>query len=397
MNKFDVRVAFLDGYLVYGGSVKVSYATSLMFNDMGIKTTFFSPGYYDEKNWVLPNDGMSEIVVVPEKRNLFSESNVELIIKHILDKDIKILFITMPCSTIPSQIKEQTNCKIIYWLHSQPFWEIIDKFERAKERGKLSIKKWVEWQFFMKPTQKWKGRYERKIKKTYRNQLDAVDKYIVLCPQYKIQLIDTFNLSNETASKIEPVINTLTINLNPILNKKKEIVYLGRLSHTEKRVDRLLKAWLLIAGRLPEWQLKIYGSGPDEWMIKRQIEQNNIPRVELCGYAKNPQVVYDSASILCLSSTYEGFPLVLTEAQNNGVVPIAFNSFGAAEYIIGENQEYGRLIPPFDIDAYADALYELCTNSALRGSMQEACLTKRYDYEEVQNIPVWQRIISELI
>ena len=236
MNKKDIRVAFLDGYLVYGGSVKVSYATSLLFKEMGIKTTFFSPGYYDKENWVLPNDGISEIVVLPEKVDLFKENNIDLIIEHIREKDIKILFIPMPCSGIPTKIKEQTNCKIVYWLHSQPFWEIIDRFERAKERGKLSIKKWIEWQFFIKPMDKWTGRYERKIKEINRKQLEDVDKYIVLCPQYKQLLIDTFNLDRGTALKIEPIINTLNINPNPILQKKKEIVYIGRLSHTEKEL-----------------------------------------------------------------------------------------------------------------------------------------------------------------
>lgn len=397
MNNHNIRVAFLDGYLVYGGSVKVSYATTLLFKEMGIKTTFFSPGYYDKENWVLPNDGMSEIVVLPEKRDLFKENNIELIIEHIRKKEIKILFITMPCSKIPYKIKEQTNCKIVYWLHSQPFWEIIDKFERAKERGKLSIKKWIEWQFFVKPIDKWTGRYERKIKDIYRKQLESVDKYIVLCPQYKRQLIDTLNLDRETALKIEPVINTLTVNPNPVLQKQKEIVYISRLDHVQKRIDPLLTIWLMISDKLPDWQLKIYGSGADEWMLIKQIEQNHIPRVKLCGYTDNTQEVYDKASILCLTSAHEGFPLVLTEAQNNGVVPMAFNSYGAAEYIIGKNQEYGRLITPFDIEEYANRLYELCINDTLRAKLQQACLKKRYDYQDHQNRKVWKRIISELI
>ena len=154
--------------------------------------------------------------------------------------------------------------------------------------------------------------------------------------------------------------------------------------------------WSKIANELSEWNLKIYGSGPDEWMIRKQIEQNRIPKVKLCGYTTNTQKVYDRASILCLTSTYEGFPLVLTEAQNNGVVPMVFNSYGSAEYIIGKNQEYGRLITPFDMEEYANRLFELCTNEVLRAELQEACLKKRYDYQDSQNREVWQRIISEL-
>lgn len=59
-------------------------------------------------------------------------------------------------------------------------------------------------------------------------------------------------------------------------------------------------------------------------MLRKQIKKQNIKQVTLCGYTSDPQEVYKDASILCLTSSFEGWGLVLAEAHNNGVVPIAF-------------------------------------------------------------------------
>jgi glycosyltransferase involved in cell wall biosynthesis len=45
-----------------------------------------------------------------------------------------------------------------------------------------------------------------------------------------------------------------------------------------------------------------------------------------------------------MTSAYEGWGLTLTEAQQMGVVPIAFDSFGAV-YDIIENEYNGLIIP----------------------------------------------------
>ena len=64
-----------------------------------------------------------------------------------------------------------------------------------------------------------------------------------------------------------------------------------------------------------------------------------------------PIEYYKRASILCMISAFEGFPMVLPEAMNYKVIPIIFNSYSSAQDII-ENEIDGFLIPPFDINKY---------------------------------------------
>ena len=71
------------------------------------------------------------------------------------------------------------------------------------------------------------------------------------------------------------------------------------------------------------------------------IRRTRAERISLEGFTNDVRKYYDRASILALVSTYEGWPLSLTEAQSNGVIP-----------------KYGFVVPPFDIRKFADTLYE---------------------------------------
>lgn len=130
-------------------------------------TTFYALGC-DDKQWKLPSEEYSSVSILLDKRILFSIENQKAIINSIKNKGIKILIVATPVDSFPKQIKKETGCSIIYWLHSQPFWEIENKFGRAKARAELSIKKWFEWNFFVKPFQLWTKRYENKVKQFYK-------------------------------------------------------------------------------------------------------------------------------------------------------------------------------------------------------------------------------------
>lgn len=52
------------------------------------------------------------------------------------------------------------------------------------------------------------------------------------------------------------------------------------------------------------------------------------------------------ASILCMTSTIEGLPMVLLEVMAAGCVPIVYGSFAAAEDVI-TNGENGYVVEPF--------------------------------------------------
>lgn len=154
--------------------------------------------------------------------------------------------------------------------------------------------------------------------------------------------------------------------------KKKEIVFVGRLKFADKRPNYLLRIWARLEARFPEWSLRFIGNGAHEKALKELAEKLNLKNVSFEGFC-SPQPFYRSASIFCMTSTYEGFPNVVIEAATFGCVPVAFNSF-AAIYDIIENGENGFVVPAFDLDAYAEALALLMSDDVLRERLGRAAL-----------------------
>lgn len=146
--------------------------------------------------------------------------------------------------------------------------------------------------------------------------------------------------------------------------KKKEVLFVGRLYNKQKRIDLLLQIWSKIESYASGWMLNICGDGTDGAMLKQMKEDMGLKNVLFRGFVK-PEDYYRQASIFCMTSAFEGFGLVLAESAAYGCVPMAFDSYEAASDLITDG-ENGKLIKPFDVDAYAQTLKELIENEDFR-------------------------------
>ena len=122
----------------------------------------------------------------------------------------------------------------------------------------------------------------------------------------------------------------------------------------QKRSDRLLEIWEKIYQEFPEWELKFVGDGELCSFMEKRIVRKKLPRVTIEGN-KPSEPYYEESSILCLTSNYEGWGMVLTEAMQYGVVPVSFNSYHSVEDIIIPERN-GMLVKPFDLNEYADSV-----------------------------------------
>lgn len=395
MNTHPKAIAFVHHHLGLGGGERVSYDTAQYLKKRyGITAYYFAYSWDNSIKSPFESD-QSNLFILPDKKNLFSEENTSFFVNQIRTHNIGLLFLTSSMLEASTRIRELTGCKIFYWLHSTPFWEVINKVENASTRASRSLGNWLLWHLVKKPQYVWGDRYRKRIQAGYLKQIKQLDGYICLCQQDKETLIRELNLSTTEAERIIPLINTLDIAPLPNLdNKQKQIIYMGRLSRGDKRVDRLLEVWHKVHKELPEWELKIYGTGKEEGFLKQMSKRLRLPRLEFCGYTSDIEASHRNASILCMTSTYEGFPLALAEAQIYGTIPIAFDCSGGIQFIIEEDGKYGRLIPPFDLDSYAQALIEVCTNTELRHGLQQRILTKRLDYDRGVNDDRWAKILG---
>lgn len=179
-------------------------------------------------------------------------------------------------------------------------------------------------------------------------------------------------------------------------NKKKEVLIVSRIYNIEKRIDLALKVWKLLEsrGRNDGWLLRIVGDGIDKEYLMSMATKLNIKNV-VWESRQDPKPLYEKASIFLLTSIAEGWALTLTESMQNGVVPIAFDSYPAVRNIITDGHD-GFLVPTKNIKMYADKLEELMNNQTVREQMALNGLisSQRFTIDKV--IDKWVDMINSL-
>ncbi|MFK2756483.1 glycosyltransferase [Bacteroides fragilis] len=149
-----------------------------------------------------------------------------------------------------------------------------------------------------------------------------------------------------------------------------------------------------IFNKYPDWKLTIVGGGKDLDTAIKMSEKMGLKRITFEDF-QIPIEYYKRASILCMTSAFEGFPMVLPEAMNYKVIPIIFNSYSSAQDII-ENEIDGFLIPPFDINKYQKKLQTLIENKDVRNKMSQRAYLKSIHFS-IENIGnTWMDFINKI-
>lgn len=158
-------------------------------------------------------------------------------------------------------------------------------------------------------------------------------------------------------AKIIPIANPTPFEVQeniPSLDYK-TILCVGRLTY-QKGFDLLIPAWARVARQVPDWKIVIVGSGEDELMLKQMAKDFAVEdSIVFAGQQKNMDSFYRQASFFCMSSRFEGLPMVLLEAQSYGLPIVAFDcDTGPAEMV--DDGVNGYLCKREDINDLANKL-----------------------------------------
>ncbi len=299
------------------------------------------------------------------------------------------------------------NIKLITTHHFNPQLKrcIMDDFFFYKEQGKLNFmrERWkynpVKWimgivlmlLYRVNRINKTNNYENGELRKIYQNS----DAFVLLSDKF----IESFKtlVEDENYNKLYVINNPVTQveESVSVINKEKIILYVGRLVKSQKRIDRLLFIWKKLYNKHPNWKLVIVGEGHHRTALEEMVERHKLKRVEFKGHL-NPKEYYKRASIFTLTSTFEGFGLVLMEAQQMGCIPMAFESYESVTDIITDEQD-GFLIPPFDIDKYADKLSLLMSDEDLRVTIAQRCIDKDYSKFDIKHVVhYWINLFEEV-
>lgn len=290
-------------------------------------------------------------------------------------------------------IMAQTHCKLVFALHSVPFWEVIVKMsEKWRKYAQQSFFKKMGFYFLERRRS---NAYNKQMLEKYHKVYRQVDAYTLLCEDYKLELLSRMKLS-VSDNKFYVIPNSEHTVEKVNLNKKKQIIFVGRLSYVDKRVDRLIDIWKMIYQQVPDWELILIGEGEEEEVLRISASKKKLQRIRFVGYHENVSSYYQEASVLCLTSTFEGWGLCLTEAQANGVVPIAFDCCAGVHQILAPSGVNGFLIPPFKKHIFAKTLLSLLNSPEELAEMRRNVLLKVKEYSPQVVRNKWMNLFESL-
>lgn len=133
------------------------------------------------------------------------------------------------------------------------------------------------------------------------------------------------------------------------------LIAAGRLTDA-KDYPMLLRAFARLRTQRKA-RLIILGEGEERAALEAIIAELGLTDVRLHGYTENPYAYMARADVFVLSSIWEGLPTALIEALALGRRVVATDCRSGPREILKEGA-YGRLVPPGDHDALAQALAE---------------------------------------
>lgn len=227
------------------------------------------------------------------------------------------------------------------------------------------------------------------------------DLFLVLSPSYIEEFKRFTGVSDDRYLQV--LTNPITVEHDgyeyAFNEKQKEIIYVGRLDFVQKRVYRVIDTWNYLEERFPDWRLTIVGDGEDRENLENHVKYLGLKRVSFEGFQK-PIYYYKRASILLLTSDFEGFPLVLAECMSFGVIPAVYNSYSAVCDIIDDGKD--GIVLPYHKNGYqaeeaAGMIANIMKDDGKREQMALAAIKKSKEYSVEKIYSEWERVFNGCI
>lgn len=380
-------------YPHHGGVEKVADTLCRKFINLGHRVFYLHLvwGKEEYKKYSYP----AETVTILPNSDVDSEENVEFYNQFIANNKIDVIINHNGLYEGASLFCKVRNkqAKLISVIHNNP---LLNYNYLWSELSYLRNNTWIEkikriarcLLYF-----KIKNQRLQSLKRHYAQfDGDNHSKLVLLSSRYKQPLL---KIAPHLSTKLYSIANPNSYEgINEIPTKEKELLFVGRLDNRSKKVNRLLKIWNNLYKDFPDWHLSIVGDGPDRVFLENYSNRLGLERISFYGFS-DPRPFYERASIICMTSDYEGFPMVLTEAMQFGCIPISYDSFEAVRDVV-DNNDTGILIPPFSINEYACKLKQLMNDENERIRMSENCLRNvtRFNVENI--VTHWITLLESL-
>lgn len=251
---------------------------------------------------------------------------------------------------------------------------------------KTKLISWEQFNYYQNP-------YVNYRKYTRRIAARKADAIVVLTKEDKEYYMSNLKIKN----MIKHIYNPIVLNDNANYNiNSKNILSVGRMTE-QKGFDYLVNVANIVLTKHPDWKWNLVGEGEEQEFLENRIHELKLQdKLILCGQVEHIESWYEKAGIYVMTSRYEGFGLVLTEAKSYHVPCVSFRcKAGPSEIILDEVNGY--LIDCFDIKKMAEKICDLIENEEKRMEFSNRSLedTEKYSIDNVMR--KWEELFRELI
>ena len=197
----------------------------------------------------------------------------------------------------------------------------------------------------------------------YEEMFTKCDMALVLSPSIKRKVEEYIGTNHRVEVLFNPcpTIESIT----PFEKREKEILFAGTLNSNKGYAD-LIRGFAKIAKKHPDWKVVFAGNGQVEQAKSLAQSLGVENQCQFLGWVNGEQkdAAFRRASVLCLASYQEGFPMAVLDAWAYGV-PVVSTPAGGLIDIIQEGKN-GLLFEAGNIDQMAEKLDRIISDDPLR-------------------------------
>ena len=368
-----MNIAFFNWYaidLLFSGIEKVSHRVATALEERGHHLCYVCVDSWGKTAL------QKNTIILPNASKIEAEENRIALRDFLRSHDVSVLVSHSAYSRrLAGMLREATyeaGAKLVQVLHTTPdsyhyrYWQckVVNRAVRA----------------FM--NRKWGNSWS----KIY----SLSDAFVVLCQPSAEFITRIAHIQDPSKFAVIHNANTyLPTELAPAYDKEPIVLYVGRLVKG-KGIEHIPTIWRQVSAQHPDWRLIVLGDGP----YRATLEEAQLANCDILG-TQEPKPYYERAAISILTSNAEGWSMVLTEAMQYGVVPVAFDSFLATGVVLDEGRA-GVLVPPFDLNLFAQEVSSLIADSDRRTAMAEHArrYVQAFDIDHI--IADWERLFERL-
>ena len=204
-----------------------------------------------------------------------------------------------------------------------------------------------------------------KYQKVYKYLFSHANKVIVLSQLWEKYVNETFHLGD----KIQVIYNPCTTEILPEKYTKQNIILYAGTVNARKGYTDMIKAFAKIAFQYPNWEIVFAGNGEIENGTTLAKELGIDSQTQFLGWisGKDKDKIFKEASIFCLPSYAEGFPMAVLDAWAYGLPVITTPVGGIPD--IAKDGENVLLFQPGDCDKLAIQMDRMIKDNILRNHL----------------------------